>query len=96
MFSKHPQQIENLLRSVIRQNGLETPLLQRRLLNSWDEVVGAAVASYTIDKTIRNQTLWVKINSPAVRSELSMIKAELVRKLNNRVGGQVICDIRIV
>lgn len=96
MFSKHPQQIEDIIRSIIRQNGLETPLLQRRLLNAWEEVAGASVAAYTTDKAIRNQTLWVKINSPAMRSELSMIKAELVRKLNNKVGGQVICEIRIV
>lgn len=96
MFSKHPQQIEDIIRSIVRQNGLETPLLQRRLLNAWEEVAGASVAAYTTDKAIRNQTLWVKINSPAMRSELSMIKAELVRKLNNKVGGQVICEIRIV
>ena len=96
MFSKHPQQIENIIRSIVRQNGLETPLLQRRLLNAWEEVAGASVAAYTTDKAIRNQTLWVKINSPAMRSELSMIRAELVRKLNNKVGGQVICEIRIV
>lgn len=96
MFSKHPQQIEDIIRSIVRQNGLETPLLQRRLLNAWEEVAGASVAAYTTDKAIRNQTLWVKINSPAMRSELSMIRAELVRKLNNKVGGQVICEIRIV
>lgn len=95
MFRRHPEQIENLVRTIMRQNGLETPLLQRRLLDAWDEVAGATVARYTVEKRIVNQTLWVSIQNPALRSELSMRKSELVRNLNNKVGGQVITDIRI-
>lgn len=79
----------------MRNNGLETPLLQKRLLDSWDSVVGDLVARYTTEKVIRNQTLYVRISSPAMRSDLSMRKTELVRLLNNKAGGQVIADIKI-
>ena len=84
------------MRVIIRQNGLETPLMQRRLIESWDEVAGEIIAKYTTEKYIRNQDLCVHIENPALRLEISMMKTELIRKLNNAAGGQVIREIRLI
>ena len=40
--------------------------------------------------------LCVHIENPALRSEISMMKTELITKLNNAVGSQVIRDIRLI
>lgn len=96
MFRQHPLKISDLMRVIIRQNGLETPLLQKRLIEAWDGVVGELVAKYTTEKYIRNQDLCVHIENPALRSEVSMMKTELIRKLNNAVGGQIIREIRLI
>lgn len=95
MFRRKPQDIESLVRQIIRDNGMETPLLQRRLINLWDEVAGNIVADYTESKEIRNQTLWVKIQNPAVRADLQMRRTQLVAQLNNRVGATIINDIKV-
>ncbi len=95
MFRRKPQDIESLVRQIIRDNGMETPLLQRRLVHLWDEVAGDLVASYTESKEIRNQTLWVKIQNPAVRADLQMRRTQLVAQLNNRVGASIISDIKV-
>lgn len=79
---------------MLREEGLETPLLQKRLMDSWEHVAGKVVARYTLDMFIRNQTLYVKLSSPAMRADLSMMKTELVKKLNKEVNSQVIVDIR--
>ena len=84
------------MRVIIRQNGLETPLLQKRLIEAWDNVAGEMIAKYTTEKYIRNQDRCVHIENPALRSEISMMKTELIAKLNNAVGGQVIRDIRLI
>ena len=70
--------------------------MQRRLIESWDEVAGEIIAKYTTEKYIRNQDLCVHIENPALRSEISMMKTELIRKLNNAAGGQVIREIRLI
>lgn len=95
MFRRHPLEVEALVRQYLRANGLETPLLQRRLIQLWDEVAGPVVAQYTEEKNIRNQTLWVKIQNPAVRADLQMRRTALVVQLNNLVGAQIITDIRV-
>lgn len=95
MFRRHPLEVEALVRQYLRANGLETPLLQRRLIQLWDEVAGPVVAQYTEEKKIRNQTLWVKIQNPAVRADLQMRRTAFVAQLNNLVGAQIITDIRV-
>ncbi len=87
------QSIGQLIRAYLRQESLESPLNERRLINAWPEVVGPTIASYTDGLFIRNQTLHVHLTSAPLRQELMMARALLVRNLNRHVGAQVITDI---
>lgn len=55
--------IAALVRAMLREEGLETPLNEHRLINAWGEVLGGAVNSYTKDLYIRNQVLYVTLTS---------------------------------
>ena len=94
MFRKDVKGIKELILRNLRAQGLETPLLQKRLIEAWPVVAGEAISRYTGNVVIRNQTLYVHLTSPALRADLSMMRSELVRKLNSHVGSQVIADIR--
>ena len=93
MFKRDVQSLKDILLRNLREQGLETPLLQKRLIESWPEVVGPVVAGYTLNTFIYNQTLFVRLSSPALRSDLSMRRQELTQRLNAAVGEQVITDI---
>ena len=94
MFKRDVQPLRTLILRTLREQGLETPLLQKRLIESWPVVAGPAIARYTHEVFIQNQTLVVRLTMPALRTELSMRRSELVRSLNNAVGEQVIASIR--
>lgn len=94
MFKRNVQSINELILRNLRLQGLETPLLQRRLIDAWPVVAGVAIAQYTTSLNIFNQTLYVHLSVPALRADLSMRRQELVRRLNEYVGSQVIADIR--
>lgn len=95
MFKKNVMPINELLQKFLRQQGFETPLNQKRLIDSWGKVAGVVVDRYTGEKFIKNQTLYVKINNPALRQDLSMMRSQLVKRLNEEVGSMVIIDVRI-
>jgi predicted nucleic acid-binding Zn ribbon protein len=94
MFKRNSILIRDIILKNLREQGLETPLLQKRLIDSWPEVMGQLIANYTDDLCIRNQTLFVKLKNPALRSELSLQRQDIVRRLNSHVGSQVIADVR--
>ncbi len=78
---------------MMRDQGLETPLLQKRLKDSWSNVVGESVAQYSKPICIRNQILYVEVANPALRSDLYMSRSRLVMLLNDQVQAQIITDI---
>lgn len=95
MFRRNVQTLDEVLMKMLRAQGLETPLLQKRLIDAWDMVAGPTVARYTTQKYIKNQTLYVRIANPALRQDLSMMRSQLLQRLNSHVGSMVIADIRI-
>lgn len=94
MFKRREKILKDLILQNLRIQGLETPLLQKRLIEAWPDVAGETIARYTTDVTIYNQTLYVKLRIPALRADLSMRRQEYVNRLNEYVGNQVITDIR--
>ena len=94
MFRRDVKELKDVLMRTLRAQGLETPLLQRRLVLAWPEVAGEMVAAYTDGAYIYNQTLYVRLTNPALRADLSMRRQELVELLNKKVGNQVSADIR--
>ncbi len=95
MFKRQAEPLGTILARVLREQGLETPLQQRRVVDLWEQVVGTNVMRYTGDKFVKNQTLYVKITNPALRQNLSMMRQQLVKRLNEAVGSVVIYDIHI-
>lgn len=93
MRRTNSEAIGDILRQYLRQQGLESPLNEYRLIQGWSHVMGPIIAHYTKDLTIRNQTLYIRISSPAVRQEILMQRQELTNRLNAYVGAQVITNI---
>lgn len=85
--------ISELVKATCREEGLETPLNEYRLINSWSQVLGPTVKYYTKELYIRNQVLYVQVTSSVLRQELMMNRKTLVHRLNEHVGAQVITDI---
>ena len=94
MFRRDVKEIKDLVLRNLRQQGLEMPLLQKRLVEAWPVVAGETVSRYTLNAYIMNQTLYVRLTSAALRADLTMRRQEFVRLLNEYVGNQVIADVR--
>lgn len=95
MFRREVKSISDLLNMYLRREGLEMPLLQKRAIDAWDNIMGAMITRYTGEKFIKNQTLYVKITNPALRQDLSMMRTRIVQRINHAVGSQVITDVKV-
>ncbi len=85
--------ITSLLDTWLRTEGLETPLLQYRMIQGWPVVMGPGVARYTGEIHIYGNILRVQIKKPALRQNLLMMRTEIARKLNEYVKAQIIQEV---
>ncbi len=89
------QSIGEILREFFAQNPeIGRRLDEVRLVHAWREVLGPGVAQATHEVYVRGATLHVVLDSAVLRSELMMWRDRLVRTLNERVGTDVIREIR--
>ncbi len=93
MERRKSEAIGDVLQRFLRQEGLETPLAQYRLIQAWPQVTGKAVAEATTELYIKNQTLYARLTSAVLRSELMMQRQALAYALNQYVQAQVITDV---
>lgn len=82
--------VGNVALKMLREEGLETPLNEYRLLSAWGEVMGEAVAHYTGKMFIKNDVLYVQIKSPALKANLLMGRDSIKARLNAHVRANVI------
>lgn len=89
------QSIGEILREFFTQNPeIGRRLDEVRVVHAWREVLGPGVAQATREAYVRGATLHVVLDSAVLRSELMMWRDRLVCTLNERVGTDVIQEIR--
>ena len=96
MIRNKPKPLGDLLMQFLRQEGLETPLLEHRIVQAWVPVMGDVIGKYTSELYVRNSILWVKLKSPALKNNLLMMHTDITRRLNSYVQSQVITDVRFI
>ncbi|MFT5749699.1 MAG: hypothetical protein ACI93S_000960 [Ancylomarina sp.] len=87
------QKIEELVKTILKEQGLDVKLKELELIKTWEKVIGKNVSNATTDLYIKNRKLFVHVRSSIVRSELMLIKTGLIQALNKEVGEKIIDDI---
>ena len=80
----------------LRESGLEQSVLEVQIADVWPQVMGETVQKLTRSVEVKDGVLYVRVNSAALKTQLFENRFELVRKLNDAVGAQVIKDCRIL
>lgn len=93
-MSKHNEHsLKEAIDHLLKAYRLDDKMLEKRLINSWDKVMGKMIAKHTKELVIRNKQLFVTLDSSALRNELAMAKTKIVQMLNEEVGKEIINEI---
>jgi hypothetical protein len=85
--------LSEILMQVLHEQHLEIPLLEKRIVDSWGEVMGKTIADYTTDIFLKNRTLYLKISSSVLRHELFLQRTQIRDKMNEFAKQQYIKEV---
>jgi predicted nucleic acid-binding Zn ribbon protein len=92
--SRHNEHsIKDAIESLLKTYKLDDRLAERRLINSWEEVMGKMIANHTKDLYVKNGQLIVTLDSAALRNELAMAKSKIIKMMNEAAGKEVINEV---
>ena len=93
MIKTNTRPLNDVLLAFLREEGLETPLLEYRITQAWPEVMGQTISRYTKQVFVKESKLQVQITSAPLRQNLMMEHKRIAQKLNEYVGSYVISDV---
>lgn len=85
--------LASLLSQSLKGLDLDTRIKESTCVLVWDEVVGEQVSAAAQPDFVRDGKLFVTTKSPVWANELTFYKADMINRLNRRVGGTVLKDI---
>ena len=94
MRRSNTQSLGEVMREYIKENRIiEQKLKEVDVVQSWENLLGKTIASYTRNIYIRKKVLFVEISSSVVKNELFMMREEIKRKINEKEGQEVVKTI---
>ncbi len=93
-MSKHNEQsLKEAIAEMLGAYKLQGRMDELKLMASWGKIMGPMVQKRTLDLSIRNKILYVRLESAALREELAYSKEKLIERLNEEAGVEVITQV---
>ena len=89
-----PASISQLLDKLIKQKNWSKKIKQHTVFELWPEVVGQDIAQRTCPYVIRGSILWIRVSDSVWMQQLHLQKPLILEKINGRLKGAVISDLR--
>ena len=94
MIKKNAQPLGDILSDFFDENPtLKTSVAEHRAVTAWRELLGEGVSHYTKNVYFKRGALHVQLASSVLRAELIMNKQNLIDKLNEHAGMEIVRDI---
>ena len=85
--------IREVIQKLISSYHLDDKLKEVQIINHWEKVVGKVIAKHTQKLYIKHGKLFVKLDSPALKEELSFSKSKIIDLINEEVKEKLIEDL---
>jgi len=93
MSTHNEEPLGDVIRQLLKVYGWESKLDEVKLINSWPKVMGKNIQQKTLDLHVEKKVLFVRLDSDALKHELSYGKSLIVKNLNDEAGKEVIREV---
>ena len=93
MRKPNDKSIKEAMDQLFQVYKLQQKFDETALIAAWPEMMGVAIANRTKELYIRQKKLFVRVESSVIKNELMMMRSQIIEKMNERAGGEVILEI---
>ena len=93
MRKTNDQSLKEALQEMLESFHLEQKFRQKKMITSWESIMGAAVAHRTTQLVFRDKKLFVYLNSASLREELFNSRDKIKDLINEEAGAEIVEEI---
>jgi predicted nucleic acid-binding Zn ribbon protein len=79
----------------LKTHGMTSRLHEYRVASSWRSIAGPVLALHAEPRDLRGKRLHLVVDSPAWMHQLSLMKPELISRINQRLGADLVKEISL-
>jgi len=88
--------VKEIMHEMLQENKLQKGIDQVNVKDAWKTVMGKGVYGYTDEVIFKNNTLFIRLSSAALREELSYGKEKIIAMLNEKLGKAIISKLKLL
>ncbi len=88
--------VGDAIREMLNSYRLTARFDEASLISSWERIAGKPIARRTKKIYVRNKVLFVELDSPSMKHDFSLHKAEVLKVFHQEFGKDVIGDIIVM
>lgn len=85
--------LKAVIESMLEAYQLKAKINEVRIINEWANAVGPMISQKTEKLYVRRGKLYVYLSSSVIKNELVFARTEIIKRLNEAVGEQVIEEL---
>lgn len=93
MSRNNDKTIKEAINHLLDSYRLRRKFDETALIAAWPELMGTAIANRTKQLYISDKKLFLRIESSVIKNELLMMQRQIIQRLNDRAGHEVILSI---
>jgi len=93
MKESNEHTLKDAIEKLIKTYRLESGMNENKIINSWEKITGKIIAKHTEKIYFKEKKLFLKLDSPALKNELSFAREKLITLINKEVGQDVVNEI---
>ena len=94
-MAKRIEKVSFTLDKLLSKRGLGGRLKEYRVFGQWEKIVGKVIARHARPQSVRGKRLSVIVDSNAWMQQLSMLKPDIIQKVNRSMGKDAIAGITL-
>jgi len=93
MRGNNNRKVGDIIRKLMKNPKLSAKLDELDALDAWAKILGKNLLKFVVEQRLYKGKLYVKLKSAPLRNELSYKKSELIEKINQKIGKEIIKEI---
>jgi hypothetical protein len=89
-----PEATGDLMADLLRRLGGSGRALEYRVFEAYSEAAGGILRTRTVPDSFRDGTLFIRVASSALAHELTLLRGDLLARMETALGSRVVTSIR--
>jgi predicted nucleic acid-binding Zn ribbon protein len=93
MSRNNDKTIKEAINDLLDSYRLRKKFDETSLIAAWPELMGTAISNRTKQLYINDRKLFLRVESSVIKNELLMMQTQIIKRLNEKAGHEVIVSI---